>query len=76
MVVVRDYGFVRISEFGLEAGNNYIKKILNDSNNDTSQYRLMKSYLQSNFGEIKCSLLPRPNDAVAYNSCSVSGKFN
>ena len=75
MIVVRDYGFLGRSKFGLhiEAGKKYIEKLLRDSPNDTPQHRLMKSYLKSNFGEIECSLLPRPNSVVANESCSVSG---
>ena len=76
MVVVRDYGFLKSSKFGLEAGKKYIKKLLEDSTDAAEQHRLMKSYLNSNFGEIECSLLPRPNDEVANKSCSVSGTFN
>ena len=73
MIVVRDYGFLGRSRFGLEAGKIYIENLLRDSPNDTPQHHLMKSYLKSNFGEIKCSLLPRPNNVVANESCSVSG---
>ena len=73
MIVVRDYGFLGRSKFGLEAGKKYIEKLLKDSPNDTPQHRLMKSYLKSHFGEIECSLLPKPNSVVANESCSVSG---
>ena len=76
MILMRDYGFTTTSDFGLEAGKKYIEKLLQKSAKAAEQHRLMKSYLKSNYGEIKCSLLPRPNDAVAYKSCSVSGKFN
>ena len=73
MVVVRDYGFLKKSKFGLEAGKNYIKKLLDDLADAAEQHCLMKSYLNSIFGEIECSLLPRPTDAVANESCSVAG---
>ena len=73
MIVVKDYGFLGRSKFGLEAGTKYIKNLLKDSLNDAPQHRLMKSYLKSNFGEIECSLLPKHNSVVANESCSVSG---
>ena len=73
MIVVRDYGFLGRSRFGLEAGKKFFENLLRDLSNDAAQYRLMKSYLKSNFGEIECSLLPKPNNVVANESCSVSG---
>ena len=73
MVVVRDYGFLTSSTFGLEAGKRYINDLLEDLTEAAEQHCLMRSYLNSNFGEIECSLLPRPNDEVANQSCSASG---
>ena len=73
MIVVRDSGFEEELEFGLDAGKNYIKELLTDSPYGASQHRLIKSYLQSNFGEIESSLLPRPNKVVSKKLCSVSG---
>ena len=73
MAVVRDYDFATKSNFGLEAGKQYITELLKNSIDSPEQHSLMKSYLKSYFGEIKCSLLPIPNDKVTNVSCTVSG---
>ena len=73
MVVVRDFGFLTKSKFGLEAGKKYIRDLLDDLTDAAQQHCLIKSYLNSNFGEIECSLLPRPNEEITNKSCSVLG---
>ena len=68
LFLIRDWNNPDDFEFGMEGGGNYLKKVLKIENNQKSELKTVRQFINASFEQIDCCLLPHPGKDVARNS--------
>ncbi|KAG5679472.1 hypothetical protein PVAND_009037 [Polypedilum vanderplanki] len=72
--LIRDWPHVTEFEFGIEGGENYMKKFLATNERQNNKIKKVRENIKSTFNKLSCALLPYPGPCVAgtrgfYNGC-------
>jgi len=59
--------------YGLEGGNKYFEATIQPSEHKAAENNIMKYFLNKNFGEIPCFLLPEPGKTVKKKNVTLGG---
>ncbi|CAO1438850.1 unnamed protein product [Diamesa serratosioi] len=68
LFLIRDWNNPDEFEFGMEGGENYLKKVLKIENNQKSELKTVRQFINASFEQINCCLMPHPGKAVARSS--------
>ena len=68
LFLIRDWNNPDEFDFGMEGGENYLKKVLKVENNQKPELKSVRQFVNASFEQIVCCLMPHPGKNVARDS--------